>query len=107
MNKPTIALLLLTVIATTACGSESTPSTAADGGDAAATPTPTGADAAVHKATCSPACTAEQVCLTPGACSFDARCIARTEVTCPDAGLCTAPMCAGELRGAALECICR
>lgn len=105
MMKPSIALLC-TVIASAGCSSDPTTASGADGGDAATTTGPA-TDAATHKADCAPACGADQVCLVPGACSFDARCIQRTEVTCPDAGLCSGPMCAGELHGAALECICR
>jgi hypothetical protein len=56
---------------------------------------------------CSPACAATEYCLQPGACQFDAHCVARSSVSCPDAGLCSAPGCAGELSGDAVQCVCR
>jgi hypothetical protein len=66
-----------------------------------------GGDAAVQKTVCSPACSSTEICVEPGACSFDAHCVGQAEVTCPDAGLCTTTGCAGELHGAVLACVCR
>lgn len=60
-----------------------------------------------QKTECAPPCGVDQVCVRPGACTFDAHCIARAQVTCPDAGLCTAPGCAGNLNGSSLDCVCR
>src|SRR5882672_5084361 len=59
------------------------------------------------KTTCSPTCGASEVCKQPGACQFDAVCIPRSSVSCPDGGLCSAPGCAGELDGGILQCVCR
>ena len=64
-------------------------------------------DAAAQKAECAPPCATSEICVRPGACSFDAHCVARAQVTCPDSGLCTTTGCAGELRGDALDCVCR
>lgn len=63
--------------------------------------------ATTPKSDCSPACAAGSVCLKPGACQFDAKCVARADVSCPDAGLCSAPGCAGTLEGDSLSCVCR
>jgi hypothetical protein len=60
-----------------------------------------------HKTTCSPACGASEVCKEPGACPWNAECIPLASVTCPEAGLCSAPSCAGELDAGVLRCVCR
>ena len=66
-----------------------------------------GADSGAQKTDCVPACSGTDICVKPGACMFDAHCVAASAVTCPDSGLCTTTGCAGELKGAVLQCTCR
>lgn len=105
-------ILLSSLVAASAwsCGSDTdAPSSAADassvsGGDGGE------AGATGPKTVCAPACAVDEVCAEPGACPFDAKCIKRADVSCPDGGyVCNSPACAGEWTndGGTFHCICR
>jgi hypothetical protein len=111
MNRRRLALVVVSTIVLLACATDREP-TGGDAGSASdgsgGSDAATGVDGAVAT-TCQPGCRVDEYCVKPGACTFAARCVSRTEVTCPDGGLCSTTGCAGDLDvdAGVLTCICR